>query len=225
MTHRKGAVWTERLVLALILASLGGTLNLVLSIHRRIHSTSIASKTPEDRAGHPAGRLEVSSDRAAGRAATVLADQTSGSAADPGEAAGRPDGRRSWRASTRAIAREAEAAREADRRTAAMETARQTSVAESQAWKRREMLVHQQVAALSQRADKLEQEGITLDAERDVLARERDALKAALGKGSQRQRVRRAAVQGAERDLAAADRAGMHRKHGEAPAATGRRSR
>ena len=47
------------------------------------------------------------------------------------------------------------------------------------------MLVHQQVAALSQRADKLEQEGITLDAERDVLARERDALKAAIGKGSQ----------------------------------------
>ena len=45
MTHRKGAVWTERLVLALILASLGGTLNLVLVIHRRVHSPSMTSKT------------------------------------------------------------------------------------------------------------------------------------------------------------------------------------
>src|SRR5262245_48498971 len=46
MTHRKGAVWTERLVLALILASLAGTLNLVLPIHRPVVSTAIPSKSP-----------------------------------------------------------------------------------------------------------------------------------------------------------------------------------
>src|SRR5262245_47545237 len=40
MTHRKGAVWTERWLLALILASLGGTFNLVLAVHRRAASLS-----------------------------------------------------------------------------------------------------------------------------------------------------------------------------------------
>src|SRR6516164_9431041 len=35
MTHRKGAVWTERLLLVMILGSLAGTLNLVLTVHRR----------------------------------------------------------------------------------------------------------------------------------------------------------------------------------------------
>ncbi len=31
MTHRKGAIWTERLLLGLILVSLGATLNLLLA--------------------------------------------------------------------------------------------------------------------------------------------------------------------------------------------------
>ena len=48
------------------------------------------------------------------------------------------------------------------------------------------MLVRQQVSALGQRAEKLEQDTLTIDAERDVLARERDELKAALTRESQR---------------------------------------
>ena len=35
MTHRKGAVWTERLLLVMILGSVAGTLNLVLTVQRR----------------------------------------------------------------------------------------------------------------------------------------------------------------------------------------------
>ena len=85
-----------------------------------------------------------------------------------------------------AIAREAEAARQADRRAATLEAARKASASESERWKRREMLVRQQVATLTKRADKLERDALSVDAERDVLARERDALKAALVKGSQR---------------------------------------
>src|SRR5262249_5148893 len=83
---------------------------------------------------------------------------------------------------TGAIAQDSEAAREADRRAAWMEASSQKSTAESQRWKRREMLVRQQISTLNERAEKLEQDAITLDAERDVLARERDSLKAAIGK-------------------------------------------
>ena len=35
MTHRRGAIWTERMLLGLILLSLAATLNLLVAIHRR----------------------------------------------------------------------------------------------------------------------------------------------------------------------------------------------
>ena len=190
MTHRKGAVWTERLVLALILASLGGTLNLVLAIHRRVHSTSIGVEDPEDsrRVTPPADRsLLRSPSRPLPPPSSPTKTRTLPSRRSR-RSRRRTPRRRSWRGSTPRSPGKPRPRSEADRRAAAIETARQTSVAESQAWKRREMLVRQQVAALSQRADKLEQEAITLDAERDVLARERDALKAALGQGEPAQR-------------------------------------
>ena len=38
MTHRRGAIWTERLLLGLILFSLAGTLNLLVAIHRQASS-------------------------------------------------------------------------------------------------------------------------------------------------------------------------------------------
>src|SRR5207245_632734 len=81
---------------------------------------------------------------------------------------------------TSAMGKEIEAAREADHRAAKLETARLAAVAESQRWKRRELLVRQQIAVLAQRAERLERDASALDAERDVLARERDVLKAAL---------------------------------------------
>ena len=39
MAHRKGAIWTERLLLGLILASLGATLNLLVLVHRHSAAT------------------------------------------------------------------------------------------------------------------------------------------------------------------------------------------
>ena len=48
------------------------------------------------------------------------------------------------------------------------------------------MLVRQQIAGLTERAERLDRDAQSLDAERDVLARERDALKAALTKASRR---------------------------------------
>src|SRR5208282_3442021 len=86
-------------------------------------------------------------------------------------------------------AQEIEAARQADRRTELLEKARLNVVAESERWRRREMLVKQQVSALADRARKIDKQIDTLAAERDVLAKERDALKAAVtssqqGKGS-----------------------------------------
>ncbi|MGP0066908.1 MAG: hypothetical protein ACLQGP_25365 [Isosphaeraceae bacterium] len=85
----------------------------------------------------------------------------------------------------RAIGVELGAASEADQRAAKMEIARKAAVAESERWKRRELLVKQQIARLTKQAARLEQATSELDAERDVLARERDALKAALTKAGQ----------------------------------------
>ena len=86
----------------------------------------------------------------------------------------------------RGLASEIAAAREADQRSSKLEVARKSAVAESERWKRRELLVKQQISLLSKRAKDLEQDALELDAERDVLARERDILKAALSKAGQR---------------------------------------
>src|SRR4029077_19982129 len=85
-----------------------------------------------------------------------------------------------------ATAREIEEARQADRRAASLEQSRQRAASESERWRRREMLVKQQLAALAQRARKIDREVDTLASERDVLARERDVLKAALAKDTQK---------------------------------------
>ncbi len=85
-----------------------------------------------------------------------------------------------------ATAQEIDAGRKADLRTTAWESARKWSAAESQRWKRREFLVRQQLEGLTARAEQIELEVTELDAQRDVLASERDALKAALAKAGQR---------------------------------------
>ena len=84
-----------------------------------------------------------------------------------------------------ATAREIDEAQQADRRTESLEKARRDAVAQSERWRRRELLVKQQVAALADRARKIDRQIDTLAAERDVLAQERDALKAAVAKSQQ----------------------------------------
>ena len=85
-----------------------------------------------------------------------------------------------------ATAKEVEAAASSDRRAGALEEGYRSAIAESGRWKRREMLVRQQIAGITADAEKLEREADEIDAERDVLERERDATKAALSKASTR---------------------------------------
>src|SRR3954468_20766721 len=54
MTHPKGAIWTERLLVVMVLASLAGALNLVLAVHRR----SAISPSVADSSDGTAPRLE-----------------------------------------------------------------------------------------------------------------------------------------------------------------------
>jgi hypothetical protein len=74
------------------------------------------------------------------------------------------------------------AASEADRQAEALEAARRSAVAESQRWRRREALVRAQVDALAGKADRLEKETDELALERDLLAQERDAARAELAR-------------------------------------------
>jgi hypothetical protein len=179
MTHRRGAVWTERVFLALILASLAGTLNLVMTMHRRVASADlppdVPRSTPSTSVASTPSATEVAS------SSPSLADKAKPTPTTPAVPVQDPT-TKVLAGMTLAIGAEIGAADEADQRTAKLETSRKAAVAESERWKRRELLVRQQIARLSQKAAKLEQETSEFDAERDVLARERDALKAALTK-------------------------------------------
>lgn len=77
-------------------------------------------------------------------------------------------------------------AQAADRRAETLQRARHAALEESERWRRREQVVRGQVEALSERARNMEHEVDTLAMERDVLAHERDATKAALARASHR---------------------------------------
>ena len=189
MTHRRGAVWTERLLLMLIVASLAGTLNLVRTMHRRYSSspsadhaqlpkpTSIPVATPAPRATKITSSSETSQ---------PLAEPTKISPSQPPAPTIEDPTIKLLAGLTRATTNEIEATRLADRRTSKLETAVKAATADSLRWKRREVLVRQQVAALTEKATRLEHGDLELEAERDVLAQERDALKVALTKSGQR---------------------------------------
>ncbi len=184
MRHLKGAVWTERLLLVLIVASVAGTLNLVMAVHRRVRAIEADRTRPKVAAPDvkPPRPVVVAAPRpvpAPPRSPVPAPPPPPAKPAEDPTAAilARID---------RAIAREVEAAKDADRRAEAHEAAIRRSEAESQRWKRREMLVRQQIAVLDRRAEKAETEVAALDAERDVLERERDLLKAATAKASQK---------------------------------------
>ena len=186
MTHRKGAIWTERLLLGLILFSLAATLNLLLAIHR---------KTPgEDQAPAPEAPSKAVAESGAGAAAPAEESAPSeiAQAAELPEVEPSPPPpaedptKKAVAALEAAAAKENQSAAETDRRTLAMEQGYRSAAAESDRWKRREMLVRQQIASITAHAVKLEREADLLDAERDVLERERDATKAALAKAGAR---------------------------------------
>src|SRR5579883_32588 len=194
MTHRNGAVWTERWLLVMILGTLAGTFNLVLTVHR--HAAKISPR-PLTQPSTPTPLLRPSVSQTAQIPETAA---TQPSPSKPPKSAPTPTSAPLPRSAvpaedptvkilagmTTALGKERAAAREADRRTEQWETARQAALGESQRWKRRELLVRQQIGALTRRAEGLEQDVSSLQVERDVLARERDLLKAALTKARQR---------------------------------------
>ncbi|WP_165223530.1 hypothetical protein [Aquisphaera insulae] len=191
MRQPGGSVWAERALVALFLASLAGTLNLVVMIHRD------AARNARERA-----RIEAERVAQTAKAAPIV---TPPAASPPPAVAAkpRPEDRPTVRppspapaplpedptkvklaALASATAREMAAAKEADRKAEAAEQARARALAESDRWKRREMLVTQQVSTIADRVKKIDQQVDDLAFERDVLARERDALKAAVAKQS-----------------------------------------
>src|SRR6516164_514582 len=50
MPHPKGAIWTERLLLGFILATLGGTLNLIVAVNRHAAIPAVTQETAIDSA-------------------------------------------------------------------------------------------------------------------------------------------------------------------------------
>src|SRR5262249_28528019 len=78
------------------------------------------------------------------------------------------------------------AARAADRQADALEKAKQSALAESRRWRRREDAVRGQIEGLANRADALGRGDDKADLGHDVLAHERDAAKAALAKARSR---------------------------------------
>ena len=194
MTHRKGAIWTERVLLALILGSLLGSLNLIIALNRRSASepNRDARSTPTSQsptvASMPVVRDSepISASPNVGQLVEPATDREPVESIAP-PAPPRVDPTKKILASlASARDRETQASEQADRRSEALEQARLAAVAASAKWKRRELLVRQQIASLNQRADEIETSVSILDAERDVLAHERDALKAALSKASLR---------------------------------------
>ncbi len=186
MTHRRGAIWTERMLLGLIVVSLAGTLNLLIAIHRRAltdRRVAISEASSVAKKAEPPPAISAAS--------PIVAPVESPAPAQKAEVEPPPPPvedptKKAIAALTAAKAKEIEAAQAADERTGAMETAYQSAIAESGRWKRREMLVRQQIAGITADAQKLERDADALDAERDVLERELDATKAALAKASKR---------------------------------------
>ncbi|MGC8640894.1 MAG: hypothetical protein ACP5XB_13585, partial [Isosphaeraceae bacterium] len=192
--HRRGrTIWAERALVVLFLASLAGTLNLVITVHRKAgvkanvagpvapatEAAPVDSPVKTTPAAEPAGEVVPPA---------VVASKTK-SPAPVSRPAPLPEPedptKKALTALAAATARELAEAEQADRRAGSLEQARLEAVAESKRWRRREMLVKQQVAALDEQARKIDRQLDSLVAERDVLVAERDGLKAAVAKAQQ----------------------------------------
>ena len=187
MTHRKGAIWTERVLLGLILVSVAATLNLLLLVYRLAPSdqktTGVdASPQPVVEVTVPAATPSPAMDQVVADRSLVAVEPESQPPPPPAE----DPTQKAVGALSVATAKETEAARATDQRTIAMEAGLKAAAAESARWKRRELLVRQQVAGIAAQADRLEREADALEAERDVLEHERDATKAALAQAGKR---------------------------------------
>ncbi len=176
MAGGRGAIWTERAMVALILACLGGALLLVVRARM--------GRVPVDADPSPGRSLQAKAAPAPAPVAVVPPIKHE-PPPEPPPPVEDPTAKAVGLLSSQ-TAQELAAAREADARAEALEAARAKAVAEADGWKRRTMLVKKQVATLNAQAESLERGLTAIDAERDVLEHERDALKAALSKASRR---------------------------------------
>ncbi|OJW08367.1 MAG: hypothetical protein BGO49_13295 [Planctomycetales bacterium 71-10] len=174
-------IGAEVATVALVAACLGGTLNLVISVHRKaLQVPKVAQAVPPpapESAPTPEPPQEPPRGAEAPRPAPTPPPPP---AEDPTPKA--------LAQIADATAAEREAAGRLDREAEKLEQARKVAEAEAESWRRREMLVKQQLATLDDKARKTTREVDAYAAQRDVLARERDALKAAIaaapGEGS-----------------------------------------
>lgn len=189
-SRAKVTLWTERALVAVILASVAGALFLTISVYRRALEAppptpvppvpAIAADVPETRPEpevepEPPEPVVVEAPLPPSPPAPVdppapLEDPTEKAVAEL-EAA---------------TAREIAEAQRLDQRLRELETTKRAALAQSDKWRRRDMLVKRQIAEMNARADALDRETDQYAAERDVLARERDALKAAHDKADGR---------------------------------------
>jgi len=174
MTRPRPGIGSELLPVLLIVVSLAGTWTLVVTMHRRGATTRKESAAPvaAPRPAQPSVSTTV-----------AVVDPPAPKPPPP------PQEDPTATALSRLALAQAEQLLEAqlaDKKAEALETARQASVAESQRSRRHVALVHSQINAMTEQVSRLGDELGEVILERDVLARERDAAKAALAKARAR---------------------------------------
>jgi hypothetical protein len=190
MTRRRPGIGSELLPVILIVLCLAGTLGLVITVHRR---AAPRRREPAQTAMLPnqnplplgeGGRRPGEGQRATN---PQRVQSPAAEAPPPPQPPPQPD------ATEQALAKLALAQNEqiaetqsADRKAEALESARQAALARLDQSRRRETLIRNQIELLSAQARRLETELDEVAIERDVLARERDAAKAALAKARNR---------------------------------------
>jgi hypothetical protein len=185
--HRlRQTIWAERALIVLFLASLAGTLNLIVTVHRKavVEREPTRPDAPAVEAVASASPLKTTPISLPSPTQSTPPLLTSQPKALAPETLPRPSPedptKQALAVLASATARELAEADQAEHRASALETARLAAESESKKWRRREMLVKQQVAALDEQARKIDRQIDDLAAERDVLAQERDGLKAAV---------------------------------------------
>ncbi len=213
-----GAIRSELALLALIIGTLVATCNVLLAIHRHADTTPRTAETPSTVALNlprctpdvRRGKSPIFARQAGLSRKPAIVQQPS----PPVEALPPPEDPTTKVVAglTNATSLEIEAAQQADRRATALETALKASEAESRRWKRREMLVRQQISGADRpRPTQLESRPIFWTRNATFWPRNEMRLKAALAKAGQRSGPYSVLpYKGAKWNLATADRARMH---------------
>ncbi len=172
MTRPRPRIGSELLPLFLILACLGGTLTLVIAMHRRAAESRLVAEVPKATPvvvpppPEPQTEPEPEPEPAPPPSLPPPEDPTKKALAQLASL----------------TAEQVLETQKADKRAETLEAARKKALAESERWRRREVLVRSQIDALTEKARQKQIELDSVAMERDALAKERDAAKAALAK-------------------------------------------